>query len=447
MNILKTFKFRGGVHPLDKKELCAKSPLRELPLPAQLAVSTSQHIGAPATPAVKPGDRVVANQLIASATGAVSANIYSPACGTVAEIKPMPSVTGRMAPAIVIDVDPADTSSEKPFEPIADWNAAAPAELLERIRLAGIVGMGGAGFPTAVKLAPPKPIDHLIVNGAECEPYLNADNRLMIEHADEVAAGMMIISRILGGPATTLTIEDNKPEAIAAMKKALEPCNVNLAILRTKYPHGSEKHQIFAVTGRQVPPGKLPMDVGCVVDNVATAKAVYDAVAKGLPLTRRAVTVTGEGVAEPANFIAPVGTPYSALIAAAGGTKGSISKIVSGGPMMGFAVPDDTITTTKTTSGITVLTDDETDIYLSNPCINCGRCLEACPLGLMPAEAARAVEADDIELAEKLNVMDCFECGSCTFACPARRPLVQHFRRAKAIIAANRRKTQAKAQK
>lgn len=438
------FLFKGGIHPPGNKYLTSASPLREMALPKVLTISTSQHLGAPAVPVVAPGDKVLADQLIATAKGPISAPVHSPVSGTVKAIISAPTPTGRPAQAIVVEPDAtAPCERDSSLKPIPEWEKAAPSELLARVREAGIIGMGGAGFPTAVKLSPPpdKPIDTLIINGAECEPYLNGDNRMMIERAADIFTGITIISRILGVGKIRIAIEDNKPKAIEAMAAAIGDSALDIEIvkLKTLYPQGSEKQQIFSVTGRTVPMGKLPMDVGCVVENVSTAYAVYDAVVNGRPLTHRAITVSGDAVAMPSNLIAPIGTSYSDLLAACGGTEKTPARIISGGPMMGFAQPSADIAMTKTSSGLLFFSQESLAQFSSSPCINCGRCVNACPLRLMPNEISQAVEADDIPLAEELNVMDCFECGSCAYVCPASRPLVQHHRRAKAIIAAKRR--------
>lgn len=436
--------FKGGIHPPDSKSLAADRPLERLPLPLELTISMSQHLGAPAIPCVAVGDRVITNQKIAAQKGPISADIHAPCCGTVKALLPAaPTPGGRQAPAIVITTDPGDNSRDTTLTPMNEWTRASHNALVDRICAAGIVGMGGAGFPTAVKIFPPadKPIDTIILNGAECEPYLNGDNRNMIEHAREIVTGCLIMRQILGANHIRVAIEENKPQAMAEMEKALTGIEGDVAILplHPLYPQGSEKQQIFSATGRTVPMGGLPMDVGCVVENVGTVYAIYDAVVNGNPLTWRTITVSGEAVSRPSNFIAPIGTSFRDLVSACDGAKDKIAKIISGGPMMGFAVPSLDIPMTKTSSGLLLFGPDQIHPFSSNPCINCGRCVEACPLRLMPNEISMAVEADDIELAEKRNVMDCFECGACTYVCPAHRPLVQHHRRAKAIIIAKRR--------
>lgn len=444
--------FKGGIHPPDSKAATASKPLVELPIPKTLTLSMSQHLGAPAIPCVAVGDHVKTHQRIAQQKGPISADVHAPCCGTVKAILPAaPTPSGRAAPAIVLETDPEDQSRDETLVPFPDWSRLSHNDLVDRVRAAGVVGMGGAGFPTAVKIFPPadKPIDTIILNGAECEPYLNSDNRLMIEHADALRTGLLIMRQILGAKHVRVAIEENKPLALATMEKALEGVEGDVALvpLRPLYPQGSEKQQIFSVTGRTVPMGGLPMDVGCVVENAGTVFAIYDAVVNGNPLVRRAITVSGEAVGAPSNFIAPVGTSFLDLVAAAGGPCDQVAKIIAGGPMMGFAVPSLDIPMTKTSSGLLLFGPDQVHVFSSDPCINCGRCVEACPLRLMPNEISLAVEADDIDLAERRNVMDCFECGACTFVCPAHRPLVQHHRRAKAIIAARRRAAQAAARK
>ena len=437
------FLFRGGIHPPDAKAATAALPLRDLPLPARLVVSTAQHLGAPATPCVAAGDRVAAGQLIAKASGFLSAAVHAPAAGTIAAIQEAPTPTGRAAVAIVIDTDPAAPASEPPFAPLPGWRDQEPRSLVARVAEAGIVGMGGAGFPTHVKLAPPgdKPIDTVILNGAECEPFLNSDNRLLIERAAQVWEGCQIIRHILGAATLCVAIEDNKREAAAALFAAMKaaPGDNQIHILKTRYPQGSEKQQIYSVTGRTVPMGGLPMDVGCVVENAGTAYAIWDAVVNGRPLTARAITVAGDAVNTPANWFAPVGTVFAELVAASGGVRADLAKLIAGGPLMGFALPSLEVAMGKTSSGLLLFSRARVAPYRSQACINCGRCVEACPLRLMPTELSQAVEADDIDEAERRRVMDCFECGACAYVCPARRPLVQHMRRAKAIIAQRRR--------
>ena len=432
--------FQGGIHPEYRKELAAAAPIRELPLPPRLVVPLSQHLGAPAKPLVSVGDIVKCGQLIAEADGFISAPIHAPAAGKVAALEETHAASGRTCGAVVIE-----TSAEQEWQLLPtfpEWRFADKKALAAHIGAAGIVGMGGAGFPTRVKLSPPsdKPIDTVILNGAECEPYLTSDHRMMLEHAAEIRIGAEIICHILGAKTLRVAIEDNKPDAIAAMTEAFQDIGGDAAVttLRTSYPQGSEKQQIYSVTGREVPRGGLPMDTGCVVENVSTAFAVYDAVINGRPLVRRVVTVTGDAVEKPSNLLVPCGTPYADLVAACGGVKGKAAKVISGGPMMGFTVGSLTVPTGKTTSGLLLLPPGKVTCFTSQACIACGRCVDACPMRLSPAELSQCVEADDIEGAEQVALMDCIECGSCAFVCPARRPLVHHFRRGKAAVMARR---------
>ena len=434
------FTFGGGIHPSYNKELSAGSPIRELPMPARLTVPLSQHLGAPAKPLVSVGDTVKAGQLIAEQNGFISAPVHSPACGKVAAIEDTLTASGRPCAAIVIETDGSSEWALLPTFP--NWQTADKKDLLAHIGAAGIVGMGGAGFPTRIKLSPPadKPIDTVILNGAECEPYLTSDHRMMLEHAHEIRTGAEIIRHILGAQSLRIAIEDNKPDAISAMEKAFQGVDGDVAItvLRTSYPQGSEKQQIYSVTGREVPRGGLPMDVGCVVENVSTAFAIYDAVVNGRPLVSRVISVTGDAVQQPANLLAPVGTLYSDLVAACGGLRGKPAKVISGGPMMGFAVSSLAVPTGKTASGLLLLSASKVSCFTSQACISCGRCIEACPMRLTPSELSQCIEADDIEGAEQVALMDCIECGSCAFVCPAHRPLVHHMRRGKAIVMAKR---------
>ena len=441
------FEVNGGIHPVYNKELSRDKAIEQMPLTSLLKVSMSQHLGAPAKPIVKKGDEVLRGQVIGEAAGFISAAVHAPTSGTVKAVGEAATVIGSTAAIVEITPDGNDTWVEG-LEGIADWKSADTKTLIAKIASCGIAGMGGAGFPTNVKLSPPpdKPIDTLILNGAECEPYLTADNRIMIERADEIWLGCQIISKILNAKTIRIAIEDNKPEAIAAMEKAMQDAEGDVAVvaLKTEYPQGAEKQQIYAITGREVPSGGLPMAVGCVVENVGTTLAVWDAVINGKPLTERVTTVTGTPVSEPKNILGRIGTPYSDLLAFCGGLKGDVAKIISGGPMMGLAQPGLDITTTKTTSGILFLSPKETKTFSSMPCIACGRCIEACPMYLVPAELSQMLEAEDYEGAEELNVMDCIECGSCAFACPAHRPLVQHMKMGKSQVMLKRRQAQQK---
>ena len=453
------FKFKGGIHPDYNKELAKDKAIVEMPCPAELVISMSQHLGAPAKCLVKAGDYVVKGQLIGEKNGFISVPVHASASGLVKTVEPRLGAAGGTAPAVVLDTTapvPADLPTPNYQLPALDWRSATREELLKRVEEAGICGMGGAGFPTAVKLNPPpnKRCEYLILNGAECEPYLTADCRLMMERADRIRVGVEIMRKVLGGPAVRIAVEANKPEAIAALEKAFADIegNVEIVVLPVLYPQGSEKHQIYATVGRVVPePPALPIDVGCVVENVGTVAAIADAVEKGKILLSRVTTISGDAVAEPKNVEAPLGTKYADLVAFCGGAKEPPAKVLSGGTMMGFAVSTLAIGTTKTTSGLLLLSKQRVVQYTSQACINCGRCVRACPMNLNPAEISKAVEANDIKAAEDAHVMTCIECGACSFECPAHRAITQHCRRAKASIrarmAAERAKAAAAAQK
>ena len=444
------FKFKGGVHPDYNKELARDKAIEAMPVPAELVVSMSQHLGAPAKCLVKAGDFVKRGQLIGEKNGFISVCVRAPADGKVVAVEKRLGPAGGKADAVVIDTTAKDdtagngeqgTGNGEPILPPLDWKAASREELLKRVEEAGICGMGGAGFPTAVKLNPPpgKRCEYLVLNGAECEPYLTADYRVMLERAPRIRLGVEIMRKILGMPAVRIAIEANKPEAIAAMEKAFADIegNVEIVVLPALYPQGSEKHQIFATVGRVVPePPALPIDVGCVVENIGTVAAIADAVEKGEPLLARVTTVSGDAVATPKNILAPSGTKYSDLVAFCGGEKEPPAKVISGGTMMGFAVSTLGIGTTKTTSGLLLLSKRRVFQYASGACINCGRCLRACPMNLNPAFISKAVDANDVKAAEDAHVMDCIECGACSFGCPAYRTITQSCRRAKASIRA-----------
>ena len=447
------FKFKGGIHPDYNKELARDKAIAQMPCPAELVISMSQHLGAPAKCLVKAGDYVVKGQLIGEKNGFISVPVYASANGLVKAVEPRLGAAGGLAPAVILDTTapaPADLPTANHQLPTLDWKTASREDLLKRIEAAGVCGMGGAGFPTSVKLNPPpgKRCEYLILNGAECEPYLCADCRLMMERADRIRVGVEIMRKILGGCAVRIAIEANKPEAIAAMEKAFADIegNVEIVVLPVLYPQGSEKHQIYATVGRVVPePPALPIDVGCVVENVGTVVAIANAVERGEILLSRVTTVSGDAVAEPKNVEASLGTKYADLVAFCGGAKEPPAKVLSGGTMMGFAVSTLEIGTTKTTSGLLLLSKRRVVQYTSQACINCGRCVRACPMLLNPAEISKAVEANDIKDAEDAHVMTCIECGACTFGCPAHRTITQLCRRAKASIRARMAAEKAKA--
>ncbi len=441
------YRFRGGVHPADGKSLSCAVPTRVAPLLEKYVVPLQQNIGAPPKLIVAKGDAVKKGQLIAEPGGFVSAPLHSPTSGTVGAIVSVPGANGAPLQAVEILSDGKDEWGSG-LEPIPDWRNTQRELLKKRIQDAGIVGMGGAAFPTHVKLSPPleKTIDTLIVNGAECEPYLTADHRLMVEHPERVLEGAAIAAKILKVVRVFVGVEENKPDAIAALQAKVRELNYKIRIvpLRVRYPQGGEKQLIYAITRRMIATGGLPMDVGCVVQNVGTCAAIRDAVVEGRPLIERYATVTGTPVADPGTWLFRIGTPVSKALELAGGVTKKTAKVILGGPMMGFAQCSLDVTVTKNTSGILLMTWSETSGYLSSPCIRCGRCVDACPMKLQPGPLSVLIESEDYAAAERSFVMDCMECGVCTYVCPAKRPLVQHFRRAKAEIQAIRRSAGAK---
>jgi len=428
-------KFKGGVHPNDSKALSATKAIQEAPLLDQYTVIMHQNIGAPPELLVKKGDTVKKGEMLAKAGGFVSVPLHAPTSGTVSAIDKCPGPTGIAVAAITIKADGEDEWGS-PFEPITDWKKTSPDELKQRVWDAGVVGMGGAGFPSHVKLSPPegKTIDTLILNGAECEPYLTADHRIMLEQAEDVVVGAAIIARILGLDSAVIGVEDNKPDAIVALSKVAEKYNVRVQALPVNYPQGAEKQLIYAITGREVPVGKLPMDVNCVVQNVASAVAIAEAVVKGRPSIARVTTITGKPVVEPGNWRLRIGTPISKALELAGGISEQPAKLLLGGPMMGIAQNSLDVTVMKNTSGILLIANDEVSLFTSEPCIRCGKCVEVCPMSILPATISQAVENKRFDWAEDLNVTACIECGSCSYVCPSHRPLNQHFKWAKVEI-------------
>ena len=425
--------FKGGIHPADSgKALSENRPTLTAPLLERYQVLLCENVGKPPKPVVNVGDQVGKYQLIAAAEGFVSANLHAPTSGKVTKIGEVPGPMGIPAPAIEIEADGEDRAAET-FTPIADWRDADPKELIKRIADCGLVGMGGASFPTHVKLSPPpdKKVDTLILNGAECEPFLTADHRLMLERPRDVITGARIMARILGVDDINIGIEINKRDAIESLETLAEGTNVKIIPLKVRYPQGSEKHLIQAIAEREVPSGGLPADAGCVVQNVATAAACTDAVMKGLPLVERIVTVTGEVVCHPGNWKLKIGTPLLEALRLAGGVTDEPGKILFGGPMMGFAQRSLGVPVSKNTSGILLLTREEALRHRATSCIRCGRCVQGCPMHLSSCLLATAIENGRWDLAQQNHVMDCIECGSCAYVCPAHRPLVQLMRSAK----------------
>lgn len=427
------FRFLGGVHPKDGKNLSKESAIVDMPLSGELVVPLSQHIGAPCSPLVKVGDIVKKGQLIGDNEAFMNAKVHAPTSGVVKKIEPRPTATGE-ATAIVIEPDGEDAWIDG-LPKTRDYNAMTNEEIVKAIGDAGVVGMGGATFPAHIKLAPKKNIDTLIINGAECEPYLTADDRLMREEPEKIIEGIKILAKILETQKNVIAMEDNKPEAYEIMSKAAQGTNIEVVKLPTRYPQGAEKTLIYAITGREVPAGGLPMDVATVVQNVGTAAAVCDAVCRGIPLIGRITTVTGDAIATPKNLRARIGTTYKAAIDFCGGFSEEPSKVISGGPMMGFAQYSLDAPIIKGTSGILALTKKHTDHEQERACIRCGRCVDACPMGLVPSMLSIYGERGNFKAArDEYGVMNCIECGSCAYVCPAKRNIVQYIRYTKSEL-------------
>jgi electron transport complex protein RnfC len=434
--------FKGGIHPPHSKKSTEHKPIIVAAAPSLVHIPLRQHIGAPAESIVKVGDYVKKGQLIGQAAGFVSANVHSSVSGTVKEIKNKP-ILGGMSMCITIENDFTETIHES-VVPKGDINNMSPKEIIDMIKEAGIVGMGGAGFPTHVKLSPPpeKKIEFVILNGAECEPYLTNDHRLMLENPSDIILGLKALIKIFNINTAYIGIESNKPDAIAKMKETLgnDPV-IKIVELEAKYPQGAEKQLIYACTKKEVPSGGLPMDVGAVVNNVATAAAIGELIRTGMPLVERICTVTGKGINEPMNIKIKIGVMLNEITAQAGGYKEDVEKLLLGGPMMGIATHTDVIPSTKTTSGILVLTKEESKIPEPSNCIKCGKCVEICPSFIQPIYISAHSLNGNLAQAEKYKALDCIECGSCSFVCPSKRPLLDSIRNAKRQILANRRKT------
>ena len=435
---MKALTFKGGVHPLHKqhegKNLSKDAELRVFS-PAMVVIPMSQHIGAPCKPCVAVGDQVLLGQLIGEPCGFVSSPIHASVSGKVIAVEPRPHLNGSKVMSVVIENDGRD-ELDPSVKPKGTLDSLSQEELKKVILEAGIVGMGGAAFPAHVKYAikPEQKVDYLILNGAECEPFLTSDHRMMLEQSEKIALGAAILKKASGAPVCIIGIENNKPDAIASMKEAIMGYDgLSVAELQTKYPQGGEKQLIKAVTGREVPRGGLPIAAGCIVSNVSTAAAMADAVTSGMPLVRRSVTVTGS-VKEPSNFIAPVGTRYSDLFEACGGFDGEPAKIISGGPMMGLSVADPDIPMTKGTSGITVFSEQVYKPVLESNCIRCARCVEACPVGLEPYILDAAALRSNVDVLQAKDAMSCINCGCCTYVCPAKRNLAQSIALGKKIL-------------
>lgn len=427
---------KGGVHPPECKALTEKLAVELMPLPEELELILGQHIGAPCSPTVKKREEVAEGALVAEVSRGLGVPLHAPVAGSIKALGMSAHPIRVSVPSVTIRVNPE--AEPATWQPAADWQSRSAEELLKAVHQAGIVGIGGAGFPTHVKLKPPADtvVDTLLLNGAECEPYITADHRVMLEKSAEIVEGARILLKILGITTCVIGIENNKTDAIETMQAAVAAAatgdvDIRVATLQVKYPQGSEKQLIQAITGRKVPALALPSAVGVVVHNVSTTKAVYDAVALGKPLIDKVITVSGLGISRPANLLVKIGTRVSDIVEYCGGTTDKLARLVMGGPMMGFAVSTLDIPVTKTTSSILFLSEDEIDTRPMSNCIRCGWCLEACPMGLEPKEVGIYVEANRAQDTEQFGIFDCFECGSCAYVCPAKRPLVQFIRLAK----------------
>ena len=427
----KLFSFKGGVHPSYFKELTSGQPLGRASLPKKVVIPLSQHTGKPARPVVKVGDEVKTGQLIGESDGFISLPVHSSLSGKVGDIKPWPHPLGIIVDSVIVESDGRDEwISDLPVH--EDYFRLSPEEMRGIIKSAGIAGLGGAAFPTHVKLTPPEncEIDTVILNGCECEPYLTCDHRLMLEYPREILEGLKIIMQMVDADRGIVGVEANKSDAISILEREIrrEP-GIDLAVLKVKYPQGAEKHLVDAILRRKVPPGKLPFDVGVVVDNVGTAFAIRQAVKRGIPLVERAVTVTGSGVKQPQNLWVRLGTLLADVVSQCGGLVGNPEKIIAGGPMMGVAQYTLDVPLIKGTSGIVILSEAETPP--EGDCIRCGKCIDVCPVNIMPTVIAQHVKHKDWASVRRYSPFDCMECGSCAYVCPAKIPLVQYIKWAK----------------
>ena len=435
--------FKGGVHPYDGKDLAKDQPIRRIKPKEILVYPLSQHIGAPASPIVAVGDTVLRGQKIAEAGGFVSAPVFASVSGTVKAIEPRHVATGDLVNSIIIEND--GEMKETDFHGVEDVASLSKEQIIEKVKEAGVVGMGGAGFPTHVKLSPkvPDKIEFIIANCAECEPYLTADYRRMLENPEELIGGMKIVLRLFDHAKGILGVEDNKPDCIQKLKELTkDEERIEVMPLKTKYPQGGERQLIYATTGRAINSKMLPADAGCIVDNVETLVAINHAVKEGKPVMDRIFTVTGDAVANPGNFEYCIGMSYAEILEEAGGFKEDPEKMISGGPMMGFAVFSLEIPTTKTSSSLLCFKKDDVSASEVTACINCGRCVSVCPEQIVPSRLAKMSQFHDSESFEKWNGMECIECGSCSYICPAKRPLAQYIKTMKKQILAERRKKQ-----
>ncbi|MDX9826461.1 MAG: electron transport complex subunit RsxC [Spirochaetia bacterium] len=449
--------FKGGAHPPERKERSSGLAIERLRDVTLVVVPVNQHFGAPLQSLVKVGDKVKRGQKIADAEGRMTVPVHAPIAGVVKKIEPRTQSNNVEGPCILIEAfgPPAEGEPAPLPEDLIDFMlpldpfACSKEEALARVRAAGIVGMGGAGFPAHIKLAPSKPIAVVIANGAECEPFLTIDERTMIERADDVVEGVAITMKIVNAPEGVIAVEENKAHAVPLLEKSIAASprtragmKIRVQLLKTKYPQGGEKMLITAITGKEVPSGGLPMDVGCVVQNIGTLCAMVDAFKEGKPLIERGLTISGGACTKPANVIAPIGTPVADILAAglAQVDEEKLGMVIYGGPMMGVAVPNYQIPVQKNTSGVLLLDAAEAKHYEEETCIRCGRCMRACSCRLSPALLAAAIEAGDYKEAEKIGLLDCIECGTCSFVCPSHRHLVQRFRVGKQVLRALKQK-------
>jgi len=424
--------FKRGIHPNEQKQYTENVPINYF-LPAvgsEIIFPLVMHLGAPCKPLVEKGQKVLLGEKIADSDAFVCAPIHSSVSGVVKDIRPHLTVVGTIVNSIIVEND-GELKEHESIKPRDSYDDLSGAEIVKIIREAGIVGLGGAGFPTHVKLSPPpdKKIDTVLVNGCECEPYLTTDNRVMIEESSRIITGLKIILKVIQGAKGIIVVEDNKPEAIESLRKACEGLSdIKVAVVKTKYPQGCEKQLVTAITGREVPSGGIPIDVGCVVNNVDTVIAIHRAVLRGRPLMRKIVTLTGGAIKNPGNYKVRIGTKLNDLVELAGGFKSNPEKIVVGGPMMGVAIFDTDVPIVKTTSGVLFLTEEEAHIPPERNCIRCGSCVEHCPTGLIPTELNADILKEDGEAFVQHNGLDCIECGSCSYICPAKRRLAQAIR-------------------